>query len=74
MHQLTFIVQQALFLVLVASGRQALDLRIMATAAALNVSLNLWLIPRAGLLGAAAANVASEAAILGAVLWVSRRR
>jgi O-antigen/teichoic acid export membrane protein len=60
-------------LVLVASGRQALDLRIMAAAAALNVSLNLWLIPRAGLVGAAAANVASEAAILAAVLWVTRR-
>jgi O-antigen/teichoic acid export membrane protein len=46
----------------------------MATAALLNVGLNLWLVPRAGLVGAAAANVASEAAILAAVLWVTRRR
>jgi O-antigen/teichoic acid export membrane protein len=59
-------------LVLVASGRQALDLRIMSAAAVVNVALNLWLIPRAGLVGAAAANVASEAAILVAVLWAAR--
>jgi O-antigen/teichoic acid export membrane protein len=61
-------------LALVASGRQATDLRIMAAAAALNVGLNLWLVPRAGLLGAAGANVASEAAILAAVLWAARMR
>jgi O-antigen/teichoic acid export membrane protein len=61
-------------LVLVSSGRQATDLRIMAAAAALNVALNLWLVPRAGLVGAAGANVASEAAILGAVLWATRKR
>jgi len=60
-------------LVLVASGRQATDLRIMGAAAALNVALNVWLIPRAGLLGAASSNVASEAAILAAVLWAARR-
>jgi O-antigen/teichoic acid export membrane protein len=59
-------------LVLVASGRQATDLRIMAGAAALNVGLNVWLVPRAGLVGAAMANVASEAAILAAVVWVTR--
>jgi len=59
-------------LVLVASGRQAMDLRIMAAAAALNVAANLWLVPRAGLVGAAAANVASEAVILAAVLWAAR--
>jgi O-antigen/teichoic acid export membrane protein len=55
-------------LVLVASGRQALDLKIMAAAAALNVALNVWLVPRFGLVGAAASNVASEATILAAVL------
>jgi len=60
-------------LVLVASGRQATDLRIMGAAAALNVAANVWLVPRAGLVGAAAANVASEAAILAAVLWAARR-
>lgn len=60
-------------LVLVASGRQATDLRILAVAAALNVGLNVWLVPRAGLAGAACANVASEAAILVAVVWVTRR-
>ena len=60
-------------LVLVASGRQATDLRIMGAAAALNVALNVWLVPRAGLVGAAAANVVSEAAILASVLWVTRK-
>jgi len=55
-------------LVLVASGCQATDLRIMGAAAALNVALNAWLVPRFGLVGAAASNVASEAAILAAVL------
>jgi O-antigen/teichoic acid export membrane protein len=59
-------------LVLVASGRQATDLRILAVAAALNIGLNVWLVPRAGLVGAAIANVASEAAILVAVVWVTR--
>jgi O-antigen/teichoic acid export membrane protein len=61
-------------LVLVASGRQATDLRIMGAAAALNVCLNVWLVPRAGLVGAACANVASEAAILAAVLWATRTK
>ena len=60
-------------LVLVASGRQATDLKIMGSAALLNVALNVWLVPRAGLIGAATANVASEAAILAAVLWATRR-
>jgi len=55
-------------LLLVASGCQATDLRIMGAAAALNVALNAWLVPRFGLVGAAASNVASEAAILAAVL------
>jgi O-antigen/teichoic acid export membrane protein len=58
-------------LVLVASGRQALDLKIMAAAAALNVALNVWLVPRFGLVGAAASNVASEAAILVAALYTA---
>jgi O-antigen/teichoic acid export membrane protein len=35
------------------------------------VGLNLWLVPRAGLIGAAGANVASEAAILASVLWAT---
>jgi O-antigen/teichoic acid export membrane protein len=61
-------------LVLVASGRQALDLKIMGAAAALNVALNVWLVPRFGLAGAAASNVASEAAILVAVLYVAAFR
>jgi O-antigen/teichoic acid export membrane protein len=60
-------------LLLVASGRQATDLRIMGAAAVLNVALNLWLVPRMGLVGAAGANVASEAAILAAVLWAARK-
>jgi PST family polysaccharide transporter len=61
-------------LVLVASGRQALDLKIMAAAAALNVALNVWLVPRFGLMGAAASNVASEAAILAALMYAARPR
>jgi O-antigen/teichoic acid export membrane protein len=61
-------------LVLVASGRQTTDLRIMSAAAALNVALNVWLVPRFGLLGAASSNVASEAAILAAVLYTVSSR
>lgn len=59
--------------VLQAFRRSALDLRIMAACAALNVGLNLALIPSAGPLGAATALLASEAAFLMASLWAVRR-
>ncbi len=49
---------------LIASGRQGLDLRCAAAAVMVNVSLNLVLIPRHGIVGAAAATVASE------LLWL----
>ncbi len=53
--------------------QQALDFRIMATAAGINVALNLLLVPRAGALGAAATSVASEALILAATFTACRR-
>ena len=59
--------------VLQAFRRSALDLRIMAACAALNVALNLALVPSAGPLGAATALLASEAAFLVASLWAVRR-
>jgi O-antigen/teichoic acid export membrane protein len=48
-----------------AAGRQDLDLRCAGVAVALNVSLNVLLIPRFGIVGAAATTVASE------LLWLS---
>lgn len=53
-------------LFLLASRREALDFRILLAAASLNVALNVLLIPRAGLMGAAAATVASEAVVFAA--------
>jgi O-antigen/teichoic acid export membrane protein len=48
-----------------AAGRQDLDLRCAGAAVALNVGLNVLLIPRFGIVGAAATTVASE------LLWLS---
>jgi O-antigen/teichoic acid export membrane protein len=48
-----------------AAGRSKLDLRCAGASAALNVVLNLLLIPRYGILGAAIATVAAE------VLWLT---
>lgn len=56
-----------------AFQRPGLDFRIMAAAAAVNVVLNLLLVPRAGLRGAATTSVVSEAVILGASLLAARR-
>ena len=59
--------------VLVAFHHQATDLRIMASAAALNVALNVVLIRPFGLAGAAFATLASEAVILAVSRAVTRR-
>lgn len=52
--------------VLIASGRQRTDARIVAAGAAINVALNLLLIPTLRLVGAALATVLAESVIL---LW-----
>jgi O-antigen/teichoic acid export membrane protein len=49
---------------LIASGHERIDFRIMAVSAAINVILNLCLIYPLGLTGAALATVASECAVL----------
>lgn len=49
---------------LVAFHQQALDFRIMTAAAATNIALNVLLIPRLGLTGAALATLASEGLLL----------
>jgi O-antigen/teichoic acid export membrane protein len=57
---------------LLAQGRLRVETWAMGLAAALNLSLNLYWIPRYGILGAAWATVAAEALILvwcGAALW-----
>jgi O-antigen/teichoic acid export membrane protein len=48
-----------------AAGRQRLDLRCAGLAAALNVGLNVILIPRYGMMGAAAATIVSD------VVWLA---
>jgi O-antigen/teichoic acid export membrane protein len=48
-----------------ATGNSRLDLRCAGTAAALNLGLNLLLIPRYGIIGAAAATLVSE------ILWLT---
>jgi len=58
--------------VLVASERQDLLLRTVAWAAGANVLLNLLLIPRWGMLGAAAATLATESARTGMALHYAR--
>lgn len=51
-------------LLLTCFNRQEVDFRIMATAAVLNVTANLLLVPRFGLRGAAVATLSSEVGIL----------
>jgi O-antigen/teichoic acid export membrane protein len=58
---------------LVAFDRGPVDFRILLGAAALDVALNLLLVPRAGLMGAAVAILTSEAALLVAAYTCSRR-
>lgn len=51
-------------LLLLTTHRQRQDLAVVATAGVLNVALNLLLIPRLGLAGAAMATIAGEGAVL----------
>jgi O-antigen/teichoic acid export membrane protein len=51
-------------ILLVAFRRQALEFKFMTAAAALNITLNVLLIPRLGLTGAALATLASEGLLL----------
>ncbi|MFO0981186.1 MAG: flippase [Planctomycetota bacterium] len=53
---------------LTAQGRQAVFTRVAVGAGAFNVALNLILIPRLGLVGAAVTTVATEGLVLGACL------
>ncbi len=59
-------------LILVCFNRQGTDFWIMSVAAAINIGLNVALIPRYGLSGAALATVASELFILVACYTASR--
>ncbi len=56
-----------------AAGKQQLDLRSAVTAVALNVALNLILIPRLGLQGAALATVVSDLVWLGVAAYYFSR-
>lgn len=53
-------------------GRGGADLLVVAVAAAINVALNLILVPRGGVLGAACATFVAEALILGLAARVAR--
>lgn len=59
--------------VLIVFGRTRTDLALVAAAAAVNVALNLLLISRYGIEGAALVTALSEALILVGVLWAVRR-
>jgi O-antigen/teichoic acid export membrane protein len=61
-------------LALLAAGEQRLMMRLSIAGAVLNVGLNLALIPRFGIEGAAWATVATEAFILLSTAWAVRRR
>ena len=56
-----------------AFQHQVVDFKIMLASATTNVVLNIWLIPRTGVVGAAAATVVSEGVILAATLLAARR-
>jgi len=58
--------------VLIAGRRQTSVLAVMVFGASLNVVLNLVLIPRYSLVGAAAATLTGEAAVLSLALWLSQ--
>lgn len=57
---------------LLVYDRTGLETRIMAGGALLNVVLNLLLIPKLGLVGAAMSTVAAQTAILSAGVWAAR--
>ena len=56
-----------------AAGRAELDLRCAAASVIMNVSLNLLLIPRYGILGAAVATLLAEALWLVTAAWYFNR-
>lgn len=56
-----------------AAGRQQLDLRSAAVSTTLNVGLNILLIPRFGMMGAACATVIGDAAWLGLAVYFFQR-
>lgn len=60
--------------VLVILGAQVQLMSVAVVAACLNVALNLWLIPQHGIVGAAVANAASEAATVMMFLVLMRSR
>lgn len=57
---------------LIANHRQHLDLGVVATGAAVNIALNLALIPPYRMIGAALANVAAEAVVMIAAMTAHR--
>lgn len=59
---------------LIAGGQQAAHLGLLVGGVVLNVALNLWWIPRWGIVGAAWATLCAEAAVLGASYCVVRRK
>lgn len=59
---------------LIAGGQQTAHLGLLVGGAVLNVALNLWWIPRWGIVGAAWATLCAEAAVLAASYWVVRRK
>jgi O-antigen/teichoic acid export membrane protein len=67
------VVSRTYRLILVAFHRQAVDFRIMALAAAVNILLNLLLVRDYGTTGAALASLASELFILAAGYLATRR-
>ncbi len=60
--------------VLVAGGQQATHLLLLVGGALANVLLNLWWIPRWGILGAAWATLCAEVFVLAAGYWAVRER
>jgi O-antigen/teichoic acid export membrane protein len=58
----------------IVAGKQGEVAAATVAAVALNIGLNLWLIPRQGMLGAAVASVVAECTVLVGVLWTYRRR
>ncbi len=59
---------------LVAGGQQTAHLLVLAVGAVTNVALNLWWIPRWGIVGAAWATLAAEVVVLAASYAVVKRR
>lgn len=58
---------------LLAWGQQSQYLRVVGVGAVASVGLNIWLIPRHGPLGAAAALLGAEAVVLVGIAWAHRQ-